>query len=254
MNSFKAKYGPWALITGASRGIGAEFARQCAERGLNVICIATNESLLKQQKEYIEKTYGIEAITVTLDLAREDILKVLRPITRNLEVGLLICNAGISSVRPFLDQDEDELLRQFYVNARAALLLARHYGQLMAQRTRGGIIMLSSASAMNGTAYAANYAGTKAYNLILGESLWYELKDHGVDVLGFMPGCTKTPGFEMHNPKPGTFVPVMGVERTVAEALKSLGKHPSRIAGSMNRLAFGAMGRVFFPRRASTTT
>jgi uncharacterized protein len=250
MNSFKSKYGPWALITGASRGIGAEFARQCAERGLNVILVATNKKLLQQQKDFIEKTHGVEAKTIALDLSREDILDVLYPITQNHEIGLLVCNAGIATVKSFLKQDEEELLRQFYVNARAALLLTRRYGALMEQRKRGGIILLSSASALYGTAYSANYAGTKAYNLILGESLWYELKKCGVDVLGFMPGCTRTPGFDKHNPKPGAFVPVMGVEETVADALKALCRHPSRIAGSMNRLSYFLMGKLMSRRQA----
>jgi short-subunit dehydrogenase len=242
------KYGPWALVTGASRGIGAEFARQCAEQGLNVILIATNERLLKEQKEFLERSYGVEARIIILDLSREDIMDVIAPATADLEIGLLVCNAGISSVRPFLSQDEHELLRQFHVNARSALILARFYGKLMTQRKRGGIIFLSSASAMNGTAYSANYAGTKAYSLILGESLWYEFKNSGVDVLGFMPGCTRTPGFDQHNPNPGAFIKVMGVRETVSEAFDALGRRPSRIAGRANRWAYFFMG-MFLSRK-----
>jgi short-subunit dehydrogenase len=248
MESFAAKYGPWALVTGASRGIGAEFARQLAERGLNIVLIATNTRLLREQKNLIERRYSVQTRVISLDLAREDILNVLKPATKNLEIGMLVCNAGLSTISPFLEQDEDELLRQFYINARAALVLTRHYGKPMSVRGRGGIILLSSASAMNGTGYAANYAGTKAYNLILAESLWYELGERGVDVLGFMPGCTKTPGFEAHNPDTGWLVTVMGAEETVAEALKSLGRKPSLIAGRMNRLMYAIMGRLF-PRR-----
>ena len=250
MDTFKEKYGPWALITGASRGIGAEFARQCAGRGLNLILIATNEQLLQQQKDLIEKMHGVEVSTVALDLAGEDILSLLGKATQGCEIGLLVLNAGISSVKPFFKQDQAELLRQFYVNARAALMLTRHYGEPMQKRKRGGIILLSSASALYGTAYSANYAGTKAYNLILGESLWYELKKEGVDVLGFMPGCTRTPGFDKHNPNPGAFVPVMGVEETVADALKALGRRPSRIAGWMNRLSYFLVGMLFSRRMA----
>jgi short-subunit dehydrogenase len=250
MDTFKEKYGPWALITGASRGLGAEFAVQCAGRGLNLILVATNEALLRQQKELLEKTRGIEVRTVALDLGREDILGVLGEAAKDCEIGLLICNAGISSVKPFFKQEQAELLQQFYVNARSALLLTRHYGDLMQRRQRGGIILLSSASALYGTAYSANYAGTKAYNLILGESLWYEMKGQGVDVLGFMPGCTKTPGFDKHNPRPGPFVPVMTAGDTVADALKSLGSHPSRIAGRVNRLAYFLLGRLLSRRGA----
>jgi len=250
MNAFNVRYGPWALVTGASRGIGAEFARRCAQKGLNVILVATNKGLLKQQKDLLENEYGVKALVIALDLAREDILDVLIPVTKSHEIGMLICNAAISTVEPFIAQSEEELLRQFYVNARAPLLLTRHFGRLMALRKRGGIILLSSASAMSGTAYVANYAGTKAYNLILGESLWYELKKHGVDVLGFMPGCTRTPGFDQHKPETGAFVPVMGVEETVIQAFKALGKRPSRIAGGLNRMMYFLIGRLFSRRQA----
>jgi short-subunit dehydrogenase len=114
----------------------------------------------------------------------------------------------------------------------------------MAERKRGGIIFLASGSALSGTAYSANYAGTKAYNLILAESLWYELKPHGVDVLGFMAGPTKTPGWDANTPRPGRFVKVMDVKTTVTEALQALGKRPSLIAGKSNRLGYFFMGRM----------
>jgi len=193
-NSFAAKYGPWALVTGASRGLGAEFARQCAERGLNIIQIATNADLLKAQADAIIRDYGVEVRTIALDLSREDILPEITPVTDSLEVGLLVNNAGISRVRPFLEHSLDQLVKQLHVNTRAGLVLAYHFGRKMAERRRGGIIFLSSGSAMCGTAYCANYAGTKAYNLVIAESLWYELRRYGVDVLGFMAGSTKTPG------------------------------------------------------------
>ena len=101
---------------------------------------------------------------------------------------------------------------------------------------------------MCGTAYCANYAGTKAYNLIIAESLWYELGRHGVDVLGFMAGSTKTPGWDANAPKPNRFVKVMDVKSTVAEALVALGKRPSLIAGRSNRLGYFFLGRLL-PRR-----
>ena len=92
--SFLAKYGLWALITGASRGLGAEFARQCAERGLNVILVATNADLLKKQADLIKNDYGVEVRTIVFDLSREDVLQAITPVTDPLEVGLLINNGG----------------------------------------------------------------------------------------------------------------------------------------------------------------
>jgi short-subunit dehydrogenase len=251
--SFSAKYGPWALITGASRGLGAEFAHQCAEQGLNTILVATNTDLLKAQANSIIRDYGVAVKTITLDLSREDILEEIAPVTDSLEIGLLVNNAGISKVRPFLNHTPDQLVKQLHVNARAGLVLAYHFGKKMAERRRGGIIFLSSGSAMHGTAYCANYAGTKAYNLIIAETLWYELGRYGVNVLGFMAGSTKTPGWDANEPKPCRFVKVMDVKPTVAEALKALGKRPSLIAGRANRLGYFFLGKLMSRTRAIRT-
>ena len=192
----------------------------------------------------------MEARTVALDLGREDILKDLTAVTDSLEIGLLVNNAGVSKVGPFLNLTADQLVQQLHVNARAGLILAHHFGKKMVERKRGGIIFLSSASAMYGTAYCANYAGTKAYNLIIAESLWYELGRHGVDVLGFMAGSTKTPGWDANMPKPNRFVKVMDVKPTVAEALNALGKRPSLIAGRSNRLGYFFMGKMLTRKQA----
>jgi short-subunit dehydrogenase len=242
--SFYEKYGPWALVTGASRGLGAEFARQCAERGLNVVLVATNVDLLRSQADELARDYGTETRTVALDLGREDILQQLAPVTDSLEVGLLVNNAGVSRVRPFLHHDLDQLLHQLHVNARAGLILAHHFGKKMVEQKRGGIVFLSSGSALHGTAYCANYAGTKAYNLIIAETLWYELGRHGVDVLGFMAGPTKTPGWDANESNPHRLVKVMDAKTAVAEALGALGKRPSIIAGRSNRLGYFIMGMM----------
>lgn len=251
--SFSARYGPWALVTGASRGLGAEFARQCAEKGLNLVLIATNATMLKTNADALKKDYGVDVRTVALDLGREDILAEITPVTDAMEIGLLVNNAGISKVCPFLSHSLDNLVKQLHVNTRAGLVLAHHFGKKMAERRRGGILFLSSGSALSGTAYCANYAGTKAYNLIVAETLWYELKPLGVDVLGFMAGSTKTPGWDANKPKPARFVKVMDVKTTVEEALKALGKRPSLIAGRINRLGYFFMGKMMSRARAIRT-
>ncbi len=251
--SFTDKYGPWALITGASRGLGAEFARQCAERGLNLVLIATNTDLLKFRGDAIKRDYDVKVKTISLDLSGVDILKAITPVTDSLDIGLLVNNAGLSTVSPFLHHNLDYLKKQLHVNARAGLILTHHFGRKMAERRRGGIIFLSSGSAMYGTAYCANYAGTKAYNLILAETLWYELGKYGVDVLGFMAGSTKTPGWDANKPKPYRLVKVTDVKTAVAEALKALGKCPSLIGGRSNRLGYFFMQKVFSRTRAIRT-
>jgi short-subunit dehydrogenase len=242
--SFADKYGPWALVTGASKGLGTEFAHQCAKRGLNTILVARSGELLDELAGQIKEEYKVEVQTIALDLSRPDILDVITPVTDSLEVGLLINNAGISRVRPFLEHSMEQLLTQLNLNTRAAMILAYHFGHKMAKTRRGGIIFLSSGSAKNGTPFVANYAGTKAYNLILGESLWYELGSKGIDVLGFMPGSTKTPGWDLNKPKVSSMVKVMGASETVTEALDALGKHPSWLAGRVNRIAYFIMDKL----------
>lgn len=251
--SFAERYGPWALVTGASKGLGAAFAHKCAERGLNTVLIARSEDLLREQASAISDAYGVSTKIIPMDLSRPDILDTILPVTDALEVGLVINNAGTTKVLPFFEHTLEQLLTQLHLNARAALILAYHFGRKMVCRRRGGIVFVSSASAMNGTAFVANYAGTKAYNLIMGESLWYELQSLGVDVLGFMPGSTKSPGWYQNQPKPNAWVQLMDAEDAVTEALDAIGKRPSWIAGRLNRLGYFVMARLMSRRRAIQT-
>jgi len=243
--SFKDRYGPWALITGASKGLGLEFALQCAERGLNIVLIARHADLLNEVAERIKTKYKVETVTIPLDLSRADILDVITPVTESMEIGLVINNAAVEKVGPFFSFTLAQQLDQLHLNARAALILSYHFGKIMAARNRGGMIFISSASSLNGTPYVANYAGTKAYNLIMGESLWYELKQYGIDVLGFMPGMTRTPGLADNQPRLNKMVTVMEAGETAAEALNNLGRKPSWIAGRGNRFAYFIMGKLY---------
>jgi len=236
--SFAARYGPWALVTGASRGLGAEFARQLAARGLNIAMAARSEDRLKELARELEREYNINVKIIPVDLSREDLLDTVKKATESLEIGLLVNNAGLSTVGPFLDMSADYLLRQFHTNARAALILTRYFGEKMAANGHGGVIFLASGSALHGTAYSANYSGTKAYNLMLAESLWAEWKPLGVDVLGFIAGLTSTPGMEANGPKPNMFVPLGRPDKVVSCALKALGKKLSAADGIRNRLGY----------------
>jgi len=240
-SSFVDKYGPWALVTGASQGIGFEFARKVAARGVNVVLVARTASVLQDRAERLRHIYGVETRAVPLDLA-DDFLLAIEVATRDLDVGLLVNNAGISTVGPFLDRSVDYLTRQLEVNNRAGVILARHFGEQMVGRGHGGVIFLSSGSALHGTPWSAAYAGTKAFNLILAEALWYEWQPLGVDVLGFMAGLTRTPGLDANSPRTNRIVPLMDARPAVAEALDALGRRPCVAAGRLNRLGYGLMG------------
>jgi short-subunit dehydrogenase len=123
--SFAARYGPWALVTGASRGLGAEFARQLAARGLNLVLAARSEDRLKELAHMLEREYHISVKVIAIDLSRGDLLDPVKKAVDSLEIGLLVNNAGLSTVGPFLDMSADYLLSQFHTNARAALTLTR---------------------------------------------------------------------------------------------------------------------------------
>ncbi|MFN8625882.1 MAG: SDR family NAD(P)-dependent oxidoreductase [Candidatus Binatia bacterium] len=244
--SFQSKYGPWALITGAAGGLGAEFARQVAGRGLDLILVDIDAASLAQTASAIRRETGRRVRTKVVDLAEPRFLDSIRALTRQLEVGLLINNAAISGVGLFLERPIEDHLQAVAVNVRAPLALTHALGGAMVARKRGGIILVSSMSALQGTAYVANYAATKAYDLILGEGLWEELRTHGVDVLAFLPGSTRTGGFSRSKPRldRATAMPIMEVGPTAASALDALGKSPQQVAGRFNQAVTALTQRV----------
>ncbi|MBN2080159.1 MAG: SDR family NAD(P)-dependent oxidoreductase [Spirochaetes bacterium] len=252
--SFMERYGPWALVTGAASGIGAEFALQCAARGLHLLMVDIQAAMVRRNAGELRERYGVEAIPVTADLAAPDFMKRIRRAAGDRQVGLLVNNAGYGTTGEFMQTDMGEMLRTLEVNCRAPMVLAREMGPAMRERGRGGIIFVSSSSAFQGTPVIANYAATKAFNLILGEALWEELRGHGVDVLALCPGATDTPAL----PKSGARIdnvpgmPLMDPSAVVAEALGALGKGPSVVAGRANRIAAFVMGRLLTRGRSVT--
>lgn len=248
--TFKLKYGPWALVTGAAWGMGTEFARQIGALGLNLVLVDIKAAELAQVAEEVRMKTGVEVKAVVTDLSRLEFIETVRRETEGLEIGLLVSNAAYPPVGLFFEQSLEDKLRMIEVNCRAPLVLVHEFGAKMLARQRGGIIMLSSGSALQGVAYVASYAATKAYNLILAESLWDELRGHGVDVLGFMPGATRTTGFEKSKPhlERSTVATIAEPGPTVAEALKVLGKTPSWIPGRRNRWTLTLAQRLL-PRK-----
>jgi len=249
---FRARYGRWALVCGASEGLGAAFAERLAARGIDVVLVARRAAPLDALAARIQREHGVAARTVAADLAHADALDTLAEATADLEVGALVYSAALSPIGEFLERDAAEHAALLDVNCRAPALLAHRFGRAMAARGRGGIVLLSSLSALQGTALVAHYAASKAYELILAEGLWAELGPRGVDVLACLAGPTDTPTYRAGRPKEGGFEwPPVADPHEVADAtLAALGRGPVVIPGLANRAAGVLLGRLLPRARA----
>ena len=240
--NFVKKYGQYALITGASSGIGREFAYRLAEKGLHLILTARRKDRLLSIAEDIHKKYSTDVRIAVSDLAREDFIKPIRRAAAGLEIGLLVNNAGYGLAGPFFNNKQTGERDMIHVNCLAPTVLAHEFGKPMMERKRGGIIFVSSVLGYMSTPFMSNYAATKSYNLMIGEALWYELKPSGVDVLVVAPGTTETEFASVNKIKSTNAMPPSDV---VSCALKNMGKKPACIPGMKNHLIAGIM--KFFP-------
>jgi len=250
MNRFAERYGPWALVTGASSGMGAEYAKQLAAGGLNVVLVARRGDRLKALARGLSSQHEIETKAVVADLTTENGLGATLEQTEGLEVGLLVNNAGIEDSGRFLQTPLDSALATLDLNCRAPLVLTHHFVAKMAARQRGGVLFMASLVAFQGVPYIANYAATKAYDLILAESLAAEFQAYGIDVLSVNPGFTETelsPAFDFTGLpiKPTPPAPV------AAAALRALGKRRIVVPGVVNKFLYYT-GKYLQPRRLNT--
>jgi len=236
-NSFRFRYGPWAVVAGASAGLGAEFATQLAAKGLHLVLIARRKELLDELSAKLRQNYAIEVRPLELDLAREDV-GVVEAATSDIDVGLLVYNAAISMIGPYLQTSLQDHLDEIAVNCRSPLTLSYLLGQKMLARHRGGVVLMSSLSSSQGSALITNYTATKAYNRLLAEGLWEELRTQGVDVLACCPSAVSTP--RSGRISASTMTP----RAVVTETLAALGKQPVIIPGRSNRLANVVMQRI----------
>jgi len=253
---FESRYGPFALVAGASEGMGEQFARQLAARGLNLILVARRGDVLAALAEDVAAQSGVEVRTLASDLARPESLEEIERAAAGCEVGLLVYNAAVSVIGSFLDHSIAEYRAEQEVNCRRPLELAHLFAGRMAARRRGGILLMSSLAGTQGSPFIAHYGATKAWNTVMAEGLWGELGEHGVDVLTCRAGATRTPkylrGKRGNGDDSSAFVPEMEPADVVAEALAALGRTPSMVPGRVNRIAATLMQRLL-PRRMAVT-
>lgn len=245
--NFAKKYGQWALVTGGSTGIGFALARQAASSGMDIILVARRAELLMKAQKEIQDQYKVRVNIIELDLTSESALEKLFVATKNLEVCMLVPNAGIELNGLFINTSLEANIKLLRLNVEVPMALSHHYGRLMAERNKGAILFVSSGFGYQAIPYIANYAASKAYILALGEALNVEFKGYGVDVTVLSPGLTKTTMTE-DSTIDFNKLPVFSMAPEVVAKIgfSALGSKASVIAGLLNK--FYVWQNRFIPR------
>lgn len=232
-NQLKARYGSWAVVTGASSGIGREIALRLAKAGLNLVLVARSQAVLEQMAKDLRDRYGIQVRLVVRDLARAVSIDTLVAQTADLDVGLLVAAAGFGTSGKFLDSRVEQEMEMLDVNCRALLGLTWHFSQRFAQQRRGGIVLISSIVGFQGMPFAAHYAATKAYVQTLAEALYVELAPQGVDVIAAAPGPTNSGFSDRAGMKMGK---ALSAGEVAQGTLDALGRKPTVLPGLLSKL------------------
>lgn len=254
MRKLKQKFGPWAMVTGSSSGIGREFTEQLAKAGLNLVLVARRTTLLEETADTLTKAYGIETKIISADLSDpEDVTKVMVE-TGGLDIGLIVSNAGSDSMGALTKIDPDVLRSMYSLNTYPHLAFTRHFSERMLKRKAGGIILVSSMAGLQGTAFAANYSACKAYILNLGEGVNRELRKTPVNVSVLVPGPTDTPAVAPREDVDFSKMPMspMNTRSVVRGALKAvLANKAVYVPGIMNQV-MAVMSRRAMSRGTAT--
>lgn len=239
MSEFAEKYGPWALVTGGSDGIGLAFARQLADEGLNLVLVGRNPGKLETAAREIAAR-GAQCITASVDLGAPGAAAKIAEACGDREVGLVVTNAGADSINDvFLDTDIAQWDVLATMNVNTLMQLAHHFGQGMRARGRGGMILVNSGACYGGMFGLAIYCASKGFVLNFAEGLWAELRHHGVDVLTMVLGQTDTPSYRATLAKSGQPLPEQWAdpENVAATALRQLPSGPIYNWGQPNDTA-----------------
>ena len=236
MNNFREKYGNWAVVTGATSGIGAAMSEQLAAKGLNIALIARKEKELEEKAKTLREKYKVETICISADLSSQQGIDTIIKSTSDLEIGLLALVTGLEVNGAFEKNDLQKELQLIQINITATLQLTHHFIKPMLRKGNGGIIMVASLSGHMPNPYFSNYAGSKAYILNFGASLYGEVKPKGVDVTVLSPGLTDTPmvadnGVDWSK----TPMTAMSPEKVAETGINALGKKFLAIPGTKNK-------------------
>jgi short-subunit dehydrogenase len=243
--TFATKYGPWALVAGASDGVGAAFAAGLAERGVNVVLLARRQALLDQVAAQIESRTSAQTRTLAIDLAQPSAAAAIAEATSDLEIGFFVYCAGADpNYEPFLANPIEAAESMVQRNCVVPMQLCHHFAPAMVERGSGGIVIFGSGAGLAGGPNMVAYGATKAFDMVLAEALWAELHDKGVDVLGLILGKTNTPAlreleYSRGNISSPDAVPegAASVDDVIAEAFENLTNGPTWMVGEDMRAA-----------------
>jgi short-subunit dehydrogenase len=226
---FAGRYGPWAVIAGASEGTGRAFAEQIAAAGVNCILVARRQGPLDALAAELRTNHGVECVVAAVDLARPGAVNRIVAAVGGREVGLFVSNAGADpNGSRFLDKPVEAWRDLVQRNVVTTMECAHHFGGLMRGRKRGGLLMVNSGAAYGGASFLATYSASKAFDMCLAEGLWAELRPHGVDVLCLVMSTTDTPALRTLLQEKGMPLPpdVASAEDVAALGLAKLGNGP----------------------------
>ena len=244
--TFNQQYGPWAVVLGASEGLGEAYADELAIRGVNVVVAARRSEPLHQVADRLRQSHGVDSRVAVLDLAAENMMATLRAVTDDVEVGLVIYNATGHFIGPFVDEPLDHALDQVAINVRGPIAVCQHFARPMLARGHGGCVLMGSGAGVAGTAGLAIYSATKAFILTLAQALHLEWQDQGVDVLGVVAPAMDTPSFRRqydHDPTslPNPPLPPAQVAR---EVLDALGAEMEMMPGQAGRQGYAMLSAL----------
>lgn len=227
------KYGPWALVTGASSGIGKELSKCLAEAGFNLVLHGRNTQALNHLSPELEDQWGIVTDIIIADVSSTSSVIGLIESLGDLPIGLFVASAGFGTSGTFVQGDIETEIQMLQVNNLALMMLTHHFARRFAQKGGGGIVLMSSIVGFQGVPNAAHYSATKAYVQSLGEGLYHELKPYGVDVLAAAPGpvasgFAHTANMQMAN--------ALRPKEVAVPILKALGRKSTVFPGRLTKI------------------
>lgn len=247
IDQFRDRYGPVAVVTGASSGIGRAFARQLAEWGFDLVVVARRADRLDELASEVSERHGVQCTVLTLDLADLASAQVILDATAGMDVGLVVSNAGWGLKGDHAGFDAQDLVGVVNVNSNMPMLLSHGFTPRLRARGKGGIIMISSVEGLMGAPYSAVYGASKAFVNSFGEALWAELGPEGIDVLTICPGATDTEAPAKQGIDPSSMVAVMQPEEVALFSLENIANGPVLVSSDYYREMFEQMTGM--PRR-----